>query len=131
MGSIALMRVDAPNGVIEIGYVTFSDHLKRTRMATEAIYLLMNYVFNVLGYRRLEWKCDALNAPSRKSALRLGFVFEGIFRQAAVVKGKNRDTAWFSMLDKEFFYKKHSFIKWLSADNFDTNGTQLTALAAN
>lgn len=128
VGSVALMRIDTRNGVAEIGYVTFSSKLKRTRMATEAIYLLMKYAFEDSGCRRVEWKCNSLNEASRKSALRFGFSFEGVFRQAAVVKGHNRDTAWFSMLDHEFIDIRHHFENWLSAENFDASGEQIAPL---
>ena len=100
VGTLALMRIDPKNGVVEVGHVHFSPLLSRTPMSTEAQYLLMRYVFDTLGYRRYEWKCNSLNAPSRKAALRLGFQFEGRFRQALVIKGRNRDTDWFSILDK-------------------------------
>lgn len=129
VGSIALMRIDSANGVIEIGHVTFSKKLKKTAMATETIYLLMKYVFEDLGYRRLEWKCHTLNAPSWKSATRFGFTFEGIFRQAAVVKGRNRDTAWFSLLDYEFEKIRNGFVQWLDDSNFDSCGQQLHKLS--
>lgn len=128
IGTVALMRIDQSNGVIEIGYVTFSNRLKRTRMATEAIYLLIKYSFESLGCRRVEWKCNNLNEASKKSALRFGFKFEGVFRQAAVVKGHNRDTAWFSMLDHEFNNIKSGFENWLSDSNFSASGEQINPL---
>lgn len=128
IGSIALMRIDPTNGVIEIGSVIFSGRLKKTTMATEAIYLLMKYAFDELGYRRLEWKCDTLNAPSRAAALRYGFTFEGIFRQALVIHGRNRDTAWYSILDLEFPKLSKAFNDWLDPDNFDSEGIQKKSL---
>jgi len=104
--------------------------LQRTVGATEAMYLLARYVFEELGYRRYEWKCDALNAPSRRAALRLGFNFEGIFRQHMLVKEKNRDTAWYSMLDTEWQERKRAFERWLDAANFDAEGRQKTPLSS-
>ncbi|UFH50671.1 GNAT family N-acetyltransferase [Pseudomonas sp. KNUC1026] len=102
VGTIALMRIDPAHGVIEVGSVTFSPLLKQSVLSTEAQYLLMRYVFDTLGYRRYEWKCDSLNEPSRRAAQRLGFTFEGIFRQAVIYKGRSRDTAWFSLLAQEW-----------------------------
>ena len=102
--------------------------LQRTRAATEAMYLMMKWAFET-GYRRYEWKCDALNAPSRRAAQRLGFSFEGVFRQATVVKGRNRDTAWFAMIDREWPALNEAFNLWLSPDNFDGNGQQREALS--
>jgi len=129
-GTLALMRQDPANGVIEVGHVMFSPLLQRTPAATEAQFLLMHYVFDVLGYRRYEWKCDSLNAGSRKAAERLGFQFEGIFRQALVYKGRNRDTAWFSVIDSEWSKLDEAFTAWLAADNFASEGTQKRSLAA-
>ena len=128
VGTLALMRMDPTNGVIEVGFVTFSPLLKRTPISTEAQYLLMAHVFDELGYRRYEWKCDSLNAPSRAAAERLGFKFEGIFRQATVYKGRNRDTAWFSILDTEWPAQKQAFQAWLAAENFDEQGQQRKSL---
>lgn len=128
VGTFSLMRVDPVNGVVEVGHVVFSDRLKKTRAATEAHYLLMKYVFDDLAYRRYEWKCDSLNAPSRQSALRLGFTFEGIFRQAIIYKGRTRDTAWFSILDGEWNMLKHRFQQWLDPKNFDAEGKQYYGL---
>ena len=128
VGSFALMRIDPANRVIEVGSVTYSDRLKRTRMATEAQLLLAQYVFETLKYRRYEWKCDSLNQPSRNAALRLGFTYEGMFRQAIVYKGRNRDTCWYSMLDSEWPRVKRRLEKWLSDDNFDAEGRQRVAL---
>lgn len=129
LGIFALLRIDAPNGVVEIGNVNFSPALKRTRIATEAHYLMMRHVFETLGYRRYEWKCDSLNAPSRAAAERLGFCFEGIFRQAVVYKGRSRDTAWFSILDGEWPGLRGAFEAWLAPENFDAHGRQKQALA--
>lgn len=130
VGTLALMRIEPKSGVIEVGFVTFSPLLKRTPLSTEAQYLLMAYVFDELGYRRYEWKCDSLNAPSRKAAERLGFQFEGVFRQAVVYKGRSRDTAWFSILDSEWPAQKQAFQAWLAADNFDEQGRQRHSLDA-
>lgn len=127
-GMGAFMRNDAANGVIEIGHIWMSPELQKTREATEAIFLMMRHCFDDLGVRRLEWKCDALNAPSRQAAARFGFTFEGIFRQHYVVKGRNRDTAWFSMLDTEWPRAKAAFEDWLREDNFDANGRQKAKL---
>jgi len=128
VGYAALMRIDEPNRVIEVGGILYSPALQRTKGATEAMYLLARYVFDVLGYRRYEWKCNALNAPSRAAALRLGFTYEGIFRQHMIVKGQNRDTAWFSMLDSEWPARKAAFERWLDPSNFDAEGRQRTPL---
>lgn len=128
VGTLALMRIEPTHGVIEVSNVVFSPLLKQTPISTEAQFLLMAYVFDELGYRRYEWKCDSLNAPSRKAAERLGFSFEGIFRQAVVYRGRNRDTAWFSILDKEWPSLKQAFRAWLSAENFDEQGRQRQSL---
>ncbi len=124
VGTFALMRIDAANGVIEMGYVTYSPRMKRTRISTEVISLLLSYVFEELGYRRFEWKCDSLNAPSRAAAERYGFTFEGIFRQAIVTRGRNRDTAWYSIIDSEYPALCTAYEKWLAPSNFDSNGRQ-------
>jgi RimJ/RimL family protein N-acetyltransferase len=129
IGTFSLMRQDPANGVIEVGNVVFSPLLKQTPVSTEAQYLLMAYVFDTLGYRRYEWKCDSLNAPSRKTAARLGFTFEGIFRQAIMYKGRNRDTAWYSIIDTEWPLLKRTFAAWLDAANFDAEGQQRVSLA--
>lgn len=129
VGMFALMRIDCANGVIEVGHVGYSPRLKRTATATEAMYLLMRRVFDELGYRRFEWKCDSLNAPSRAAALRYGFQYEGCFRQAIVYKGRSRDTAWFSIIDREWPTIKPAFERWLAPENFDADGRQLTPLA--
>lgn len=129
IGTFALMRIDPDNGVVEVGMVAFSPLLRRTRMATEAHFLLMRHVFDTLAYRRYEWKCDSLNAPSRAAAERLGFRFEGIFRQAVVYKGRSRDTAWLSILDAEWPPLRTAFAAWLAPANFDATGRQLRTLA--
>ncbi|WNC93095.1 GNAT family protein [Paraburkholderia sp. FT54] len=128
VGTLALMRIDRANGVIEVGHVTYSPLLKRTRIATEAMFLLMTQVFDKLGYRRFEWKCDSLNGPSRTAALRYGFTFEGIFRQAIVYRERNRDTAWFSIIDSEWPALRPSYARWLDAGNFDAQGQQVERL---
>ncbi|MPW15587.1 GNAT family N-acetyltransferase [Paraburkholderia sp. CNPSo 3157] len=130
VGTLSLMRIDKTNGVIEVGFVVFSQRLQKTRMATEAIFLLMQRVFDDLGYRRFEWKCDALNAPSRAAAARFGFTFEGIFRQAVTYKGRNRNTAWFSIIDSEWPALRAGFAEWLDEANFDAQGTQRRTLQA-
>jgi RimJ/RimL family protein N-acetyltransferase len=122
-GLASYLRIDPPHGVIEVGPLAFSPLLQRTRAATEAMYLMMRNAFD-LGYRRYEWKCDALNAPSRRAAERLGFQFEGIFRQAVVYKGRNRDTAWYSVIDREWPAVQQAFEGWLDPGNFDADGRQ-------
>ena len=128
-GYASLMRIDPKSGVIEVGSINYSPLLQRKPAATEAMYLLMRYVFDTLGYRRYEWKCNALNEPSRAAAARLGFTYEGTFRQAMVVKGHNRDTAWFSILDGEWPPLKAAFERWLAPENFDPTGNQRRSLA--
>ena len=128
LGMGSFMRADGPNGVIEIGSIWLSKALQKTREGTEAIYLMMRHAFDVLGVRRLEWKCDALNAPSRRAALRYGFTFEGIFRQHYIIKGFNRDTAWFSIIDKEWPAIRAGFEAWLAPENFDENGVEKAKL---
>ncbi len=128
-GMASFMRMAPEHGVIEIGHIWFAPSLQRTRMATDAIYLMARHSFDVLGYRRLEWKCDALNEPSRRAAERFGFTFEGVFRQHLVVKGRNRDTAWFSMLDSEWPAARAAFEAWLAPGNFDAAGRQRRSLA--
>ncbi|WP_249605486.1 GNAT family protein [Chromobacterium sp. IRSSSOUMB001] len=127
LGVAAYLRIDPKMGCIEVGHLNFSPLLQRRPAATEAMYLLMRQAF-ALGYRRYEWKCDALNQPSQRAALRLGFRFEGLFRQAMVYKGRNRDTAWFSVLDHEWPALRQGFENWLSADNFDAAGGQRQTL---
>jgi RimJ/RimL family protein N-acetyltransferase len=129
IGHAALMRIDAPNRVIETGNIMFSPAMQRTPGATESMYLLARAVFDELGYRRYEWKCNDLNAPSKRAAERFGFTFEGVFRQHMIVKGRNRDTAWFSMLDSEWPAIKAAFEAWLAPENFDSEGRQKRALA--
>ena len=128
LGTFSLMLIDQANRTIEVGAVTFSPALKQTRMGTEAHYLLARYVFEELNYRRYEWKCDALNLPSRKAAERLGFVYEGTFRQAVIYKGRTRDTDWLSMIDKDWPKVKSRFEAWLKSENFDEEGRQLKSL---
>ncbi len=130
VGTLSLMRIDPNNGVIEVGNVMFSPLLQRTPISTEAQFLLMAYAFDELGYRRYEWKCDALNAPSRTTAARLGFTFEGIFRQAVMYKGRSRDTAWFSIIDGEWPKVKAGFQAWLAPENFTADGVQKQSLKA-
>lgn len=129
VGVATFMRIDPANGVIEVGNINYSPLLQRKPAATEAMFLMMRRVFDELGYRRYEWKCDSLNAPSRAAALRLGFRFEGIFRQAVVYKGRNRDTAWFSIIDKEWPALRAAYEQWLAPENFDSSGTQRRKLA--
>lgn len=127
-GWASLMRIEPKHRVVEVGYVLLGPSLQRTRAATEAMYLLMAHVFDDLAYRRYEWKCDALNQASRDAALRLGFTYEGVFRQHMVVKGRNRDTAWFAITDGEWPQRKARLQRWLRPDNFDASGQQLTSL---
>ena len=129
VGFETLMRIDPANRVIEVGNILYTPALQRTPGATEAQYLLARYVFDELGYRRFEWKCNDLNAPSRRAALRFGFTYEGTFRQHLIVKGRNRDTAWYSMLDGEWPSRRAAFEAWLAPDNFDAGGKQKTSLA--
>jgi RimJ/RimL family protein N-acetyltransferase len=128
VGMAALMRIDPTVGVVEVGHIHFSPLLQRTPLATEAMFLLMQRVFDELGYRRYEWKCDNFNAPSKRAAQRLGFQFEGIFRQAIVYKGRTRDTAWFSVIDSDWPALQGAFQRWLQATNFDADGRQKQTL---
>lgn len=128
-GHVALQRIDPIHRVIEIGNVLYGKSLQKTPGATEVQYLLMQYVFDVLSYRRYEWKCNSFNAPSRRAAERFGFSFEGIFRQHMIVRGRNRDTAWYSILDSEWPRQKAAFEAWLSPSNFDANGQQRKKLS--
>lgn len=128
VGTLSLMRINPENGVIEVGYITFSPLLKRSALSTEAQYILMAYVFDQLGYRRYEWKCDSLNEPSRKAADRLGFRFEGIFYHNVVYKGRNRDTAWYAITSDQWPALKSAFEAWLLPENFDEHGQQIKAL---
>ncbi len=127
-GYASFLRIEPAHRCMEVGYILYSPALQRTRGATEAMYLMARYAFEELGYRRYEWKCDARNEPSRRAALRLGFSFEGIFRQHRIVKGRNRDTAWYSMLDKEWPGRKAAFEQWLDPSNFDDQGRQKSKL---
>lgn len=129
LGIATLMSIEPEHGSIEIGHIWLSPALQRTRQATEAIYLLSRYAFDELGNRRYEWKCDAANAPSRRAAERFGFTFEGIFRQHRVVKGRNRDTAWYSITDAEWPSRRAAFEAWLAPENFDESGRQRRSLA--
>jgi len=128
-GTLSLMRINPAAGSIEVGYIVFSPRLQRTRAATEAIYLCIKWAFEA-GYRRFEWKCDAANLPSRRAAQRFGLSYEGIFRQATVVKGRNRDTAWFAAIDKEWPALRDAFETWLAPTNFAENGAQRQSLTA-
>ena len=127
-GIASYLRITPEHGVIEIGHIWFGAALRRTVAATEAIYLLAEHAFEELGYRRLEWKCDALNQASRRAADRFGFRFEGVFRSHMVVKGRNRDTAWYAITDEEWPAIRHAFRAWLDPDNFDGEGRQRRAL---
>jgi len=129
VGVASHMRIDPGNGVIEVGHLAYSPLLQKTPAATEAMFLMMQRAF-ALGYRRYEWKCDALNARSRRAAQRYGFSYEGVFRQAAVYKGRNRDTAWFSILSSEWPALKAAFERWLAPENFDAGGQQKVSLAS-
>jgi len=129
LGLAAYLRIAPEFGVIEIGHIWFGPPLQRTVAATEAIYLLARHAFDELGYRRLEWKCNALNAASRRAAERFGFTFEGVFRKHMIVKGRNRDTAWYAITDDEWPVIKLSFEAWLAEDNFDPQGRQRRSLA--
>lgn len=130
VGLASFMRIDTANGVIEVGHINYSPRLQRQRAATEAMYLMMRRVFDELGYRRYEWKCDALNAPSRGAARRYGFRFEGVFRKAVMYKGRARDTAWFAITDVEWPAVRAAFERWLAPENFDAAGQQRSSLAA-
>lgn len=123
-GRQTFLRIDPANGVIEIGHVLWSSLMARTPAATEAFYLFAAHVFDDLGYRRFEWKCNNANEPSKRAAERFGMTHEGVFRQAMVVKGENRDTAWFSMIDSEWPAAQKAFEAWLAPENFDSNGRQ-------
>ena len=129
-GVLSLLRITPDAGSIEVGHIHLSPALQQTRASTEAQFLIMSYVFDDLGYRRHEWKCDALNAPSRRAAERLGFSYEGIFRQAVVVKGRNRDTAWYAIIDADWPAVREAFLAWLAPGNFDASGRQRCSLRA-
>ena len=122
------MRITPEHGVIENGNILWGPRIAKTRVATEALFLHARYVFEDLGYRRFEWKCNAENEPSKRAAARFGFIFEGVFRQHMVVKGRNRDTAWFSILDTEWPARRAAFERWLAPENFDRDGRQKTKL---
>jgi RimJ/RimL family protein N-acetyltransferase len=130
VGTAAYMRIDPAVGAIEIGSITYSPLLQRRPAGTEAMYLMMRRVFDDLGYRRYEWKCNSLNMPSRAAALRLGFQYEGLFRQAMITRGRNRDTTWFSVIDREWPALRSAFERWLNPANFDAAGRQRQSLAS-
>ena len=130
VGIATLMDIRPPARSIEVGHIVYSPALQRTPLGTEVQYLLARYAFETLGNRRYEWKCNSLNGPSRRAALRYGFVFEGILRQHNIAKGRSRDTAYFSMLDSEWPARKAAFERWLAPDNFDAQGNQKSSLAA-
>jgi RimJ/RimL family protein N-acetyltransferase len=130
IGLLALMAIRPEMRAVEIGSIVYSPALQRTPLATETQYLLARYALETLGYRRYEWKCDALNAASRRAALRFGFTFEAIFRQHMITKGHTRDTAWFSITDSEWPARRANFERWLAPDNFDGEGVQKVSLAA-
>ncbi|KAK8039993.1 acetyltransferase [Apiospora rasikravindrae] len=129
VGYISLLNIDRAHRTVEIGWVTFSPRLQRTTVATETLYLLMAYCMDGLGNRRLEWKCDALNAPSRRAAERLGFAYEGTFRKHRIVRGRNRDTTWFSIVDNEWSARRRALLAWLAPENFE-EGRQVRTLDA-
>lgn len=124
VGMAAYLRIVPLHGVIEVGHIAFSPLLQKTPIATECMYLMMKRVFNELGYRRYEWKCDALNAASRRAAIRFGFTYDGLFEQALIYKGRNRDTAWYSILDRDWPPVQRAFETWLDPSNFDNDGRQ-------
>ena len=130
LGVCTYLRIDPANGAIEIGHIWMSRELQRTRQATEAIFVLARHVFDELGYRRLEWKCNALNVASCRAAERFGFTYEGTFRQHQVTKGRNRDTAWYAILDHEWPAIRAGFEAWLDDANFDATGRQIRSLAS-
>ncbi len=130
LGYLTLMEIRPQMRVIEVGHVLYSSALQKTPLGTEAQYLIARYAFETLGYRRYEWKCNALNAASRRAALRYGFAFEGVLRAQLIAKGRNRDNACFSMLDNEWPARKAAFERWLASENFDTQGRQRVSLAA-
>jgi RimJ/RimL family protein N-acetyltransferase len=127
VGMASYLRIDPANGAIEVGHIHFSRRLQKTPLATEAMYLMMKQIFD-LGYRRYEWKCDAYNAPSCKAAKRLGFTYEGLFRQAVIYKNRNRDTAWFAIVNEDWQAMQARFEAWLDASNFDVKGAQIRRL---
>jgi RimJ/RimL family protein N-acetyltransferase len=129
LGQASYLRIEPAHRTIEVGHILFTPALQRSCGATEAMYLMARHAFADLGYRRYEWKCNASNEPSRRAALRLGFTFEGVFRQHMIVKGRNRDTAWFSMLDSEWPLRQANFEQWLAPSNFDAAGEQRLSLS--
>ncbi len=129
VGVASYLRIEPPVGVIETGHINYAPRLQKTAAATEAMFLMMRRVFDELGYRRYEWKCDALNAGSRAAAERLGFTFEGVFRQATLYKGRNRDTAWYAITDRDWPAIKAAFERWLDDANFDADGRQRESLS--
>jgi RimJ/RimL family protein N-acetyltransferase len=130
VGLAAYLHIEAAHRAIEVGSIVFSRGLQRTAGATEAMFLMAGYVFDSLRYRRYQWECNALNQPSRRAALRLGFTYEGVFRNHVILKGRSRDTAWFSMIDSEWLARKAAFERWLDPTNFDANGQQRSSLAS-
>ena len=130
LGILSLMEIRPAMRVIEVGNIVYAPGMQRTPLGTEAQYLIARYAIETLGYRRYEWKCDSLNAPSKRAAVRYGFTYEGTFRQHMIVKGRNRDTAWFSILDSEWPARRAQFERWLAPENFDSNGRQKTKLGA-
>jgi RimJ/RimL family protein N-acetyltransferase len=130
LGYETLMRIDPANRCIEVGGILYGARLQRRAAGTEAQFLLMKYVFDDLCYRRYEWKCNSLNAPSRAAAVRLGFTFEGVFRQHMIIRGRSRDTAWYSIIDGDWPKVREAFVRWLAPDNFDSEGSQRQSLAA-
>ena len=130
LGQASYLRIEPAHRVVEVGNIIFTPALQRSSGATEAMYLMARHAFDDLGYRRYEWKCNALNEPSRRAALRLGFTFEGVFRQHMIVKGRNRDTAWFAMVDSEWPRRRANFEQWLAPSNFDSDGRQRVSLSS-
>jgi RimJ/RimL family protein N-acetyltransferase len=130
VGQASYLRIEPAHRCIEVGNIIFTPALQRSSGATEAMYLMARHAFDDLGYRRYEWKCNALNEPSRRAALRLGFAFEGVFRQHMIVQGRNRDTAWFAMLDSEWPRRRANFEQWLAPSNFDSAGRQRLSLSS-
>ncbi len=133
LGYISYLRIDATHQTIEIGNIMFSHLLQRSRKSTEAVYLMLAHAFDTLGYRRVEWKCNNLNIPSKRAAVRYGFTYEGTFRKMLVIKGRSRDTAWFAIIDEEWEQRKKALQTWLSEDNFDaeTGGQKVTLKEAH
>lgn len=130
VGYASYLRIELIHRVIEVGHIVFTPKLQRTPAATEAMYLMARNAFEDLGYRRYEWKCDSRNQPSRRAALRLGFQYEGIFRQHMIIKGRNRDTAWYSIVDTEWTSRKEALEAWLKPENFDERGSQKVSLSS-